>query len=286
MTSMTAVYDLARCPPTYDVIAFLSLLELERKRRGVDTIDLHILPGPNGGFRADSTWPRNIPQREQLLNNVLIPICRLLPSVTSVKVSDRLQQLFYDAYGFNQYLISLPNYVEALKAGSRPLRILPQMPRQANLITITLREAEHWPLRNSQVQEWIKVGRALEDRGWWVVFIRDTCKVGEPLPEPLQQSTKAARSLNERAYLYSASHVNLGINNGPMWMAIAQDAPVLMLRPVTDAAGGCFDTSFFKRCGINKGEQLPTSPPYQRLVWEDDTAENILRAFDSMVEAL
>lgn len=289
---MRAVYDLQVCPPTYDVIAFLSLLHLERKRRGFATVNIHILPGPIGGFRRDGLWPQNTVTRVHLRDSVLVPICQMLPETDQVTVETQ-RGGFAGEYGHNQRLISLPLYVKALQQGSRPLRVPDQWklgPKDPKLITMTLREAEHWPIRNSRTYAWARAANALVDRGYRVVIIRDTIKADELLITNLELKAEidslSACYINVRTAMYERALVNIGINNGPMWLAIAMNAPVLMLRPVTDAAGGCYDTHFFKSCGIDKGQQLPTSPPWQRLVWQDDTADNIIQAFDEMLPCL
>ena len=87
---MIACYDLMHCPPTYDVVAFLALAERQRMRLGETHVDLHILPGPLGGFRQDLLWPHSIVERVDLREKVLVPLCWLLPAVRSVEVrSDR-----------------------------------------------------------------------------------------------------------------------------------------------------------------------------------------------------
>ena len=77
--------------------------------------------------------------------------------------------------------------------------------------------------------------------------------------------------------MYASAALNLGINNGPMWMAISMDVPVIMFRPTTNKAGMCFDDKFFRTNGLPPGSQLPTSPDYQKLVWEDDKADLIVK---------
>lgn len=290
---MDACYDLSRNPPTFDVICFLSYIELERIRRGEEKIKLYIKPGPKGGFRQDSLWPKTIEQRIELRDKVLFPLCMLLPSV--------IPEIPWgnppgEAYGLGERWISLPLYARVLAKGCRPLRSLHDVNEHwPKLVTITLREAEHHPLRNSQVAEWVRFAFDIEAQGYQVVIIRDTHArsylagvptVDGPIsPEmPSQNSVKAATDLFYRAQLYSRAMLNLGVNNGPMWMAIAMDAPVLMMRPTTDAAGGCYDTRFFRSCGIEKGQNLPGAPPHQRLCWEDDRRSNILEAFNSMVQ--
>lgn len=93
----------------------------------------------------------------------------------------------------------------------------------------------------------------------------------------------AAAWLSMRAQYYACSALNVGISNGPMWMSIFMDAPTLMLRPTTNAAGGCYDDAFYARWGVPRGSQLPGSPPHQRLAWCEDTAENIVREVEEML---
>lgn len=276
---MIACYDLARCPPTYDAVAFLALAEVERKRRGDEHIDVCILPGPAGGFRCDSLWPHSVEERVKLRDSVLVPLCWLLPSVRSVEVAPDRRSLASE-WGAGQYYIGLPQILDALRAGSRPLG--QRGARHPHLITLTLREADHWPLRNSRVEEWARAARELDGLGRQVVVIRDSARAGEPL-DGITTDPVTSRDLPSRALLYRWASLNVGVSNGPMWMSIFMGAPTLMLRPTTHAAGGCYDNHYYTRCGLPPGSQLPTSPPYQRLVWQEDTCENIVRAVEEML---
>lgn len=277
---MIACYDLARCPPTYDVVAFLAHAELARLRAGEEHIDLHILPGPAGGFRMDSLWPRTIEEREQMRDRVLAPLCHMLPSVKVVSVDKQREGAY--GYGRDQYLISLPAILSALREGCRPLRASPDMAK-GDYITLTLREAAHHPLRNSRVDEWIAAARILESSKREVIIVRDTRRADEQIAGA-RVSYAAPRSIQERARLYAGAALNVGICNGPMWMSIFMGAPTLMLRPTTHEAGGCYDDFFYKKCGLPRGSQLPSSPSNQRLCWEDDSRENIVRAVEEMLE--
>lgn len=95
-------------------------------------------------------------------------------------------------------------------------------------MTITLREAEHWPERNSNVPEWLAAGKQIADRGFDVIFVRDNFKIDEPLPG-VGTFPAAARHLNSRADLYAMAACNMFVGNGPAWFALALDVPVLML---------------------------------------------------------
>lgn len=277
--TFTACYDLNCNPPTYDVVTFLAILELKRLEKGHGDIELHILPGNASGFRKDGLWPESIEERVYLREKLLVPLCELLPSVKLVAVNnDRRTQ----GWGKEARHISLVKIMEAVRYGSRPLR-----PRQAyfkkeKLITFTLRQAKHWPLRNSRTEEWHRAAETLRGDGYTVVIVPDTARASPaPYTDP---GELASVHLETRAELYASAQLNVGICNGPMWMSIFMDAPTLMLRPTTNAARGCFDDRFYQRCGLTKGDQLPTSPDYQRLVWEEDYETNIVDAIREMLK--
>ena len=171
-----------------------------------------------------------------------------------------------------------------MKHGSRPLRGEKPLWVAAKVdnefITLTLREAEHHPLRNNKTAEWVKAAIALEGMGYRVVVIRDTCQADKCIAS-VKTSPLASKNLSYRASLYMGAALNAGISNGPMWMALFMNVPTLMLRPVTEAAHG-YNASFFKRCGLPKDTQLANNPPYQRLAWIDDTCDNIVREVEGM----
>lgn len=287
---MIACYDLERCPPTYDAVAFLALAELERVRRGDDHVEILVLPGPASGFRADGlgTWPHTTEERVAVRDRVLLPLCRLLPSARSVRLAENRSE-GKGLWGYDEKLVGLPSILAALGAGCRPLRRVGDWSRHdtgKKMVTLTLREAEHHPLRNSRTDEWSLAVEELADLGLDVVILRDARLAQTPLVGPRRAGVVQAGDISDlvaRAALYSLADLNAGVSNGPMWMSIFMDAPTLMLRPTTDAAGACYDAAFFARCGVPGGGQLPESPGYQRLVWEEDTVENIVRAVAGMI---
>ena len=74
----------------------------------------------------------------------------------------------------------------------------------------------------------------------------------------------------------------MGVNNGPMWMAILMNAPVALLKPTTEIAG-CYNKAYYNRNGLPQGSQFPTSPNHQQIFWEDDSYDSIIRAFEKAI---
>ncbi len=277
---LTAYYDLHTSPPTYDIVAFLLAAENYRLERGEERIRIEILPGPAGGFRADRLWPFSVEERRLMLDRVALPMARMLPSADVVLRTDRPERRGCPpgSIGYMTRLYGLKVQVEMMRRGIRPLRPKMPLPRDPELVTITLREADHWPGRNSNLPEWRRAAELIEARGYHVVVIRDTRMANVPF-HGFTTSPVASRQLERRATLYREAAVNLGANGGPLWFALALDARTMIFRP-TAKGHPASSLDYLAACGIPMGGQIPGAPAYLRLVWADDTADEILAAFD------
>lgn len=271
-------YDLKRNPPTYDFVTFLLQAERERLRRGETNIEIDINPGPNRGFRQDRLWPQDPAVRRALLNDIVVPMAWLLPSVSRVSVH---QTRLPPSGSFGEDCCSIPfkRFVDCVRDGIRPLRLRQGVGRkQDRLVSITLRECEHWPERNSNLAQWIAAAHEIIACGFGVVFVRDTARAEETLAEfPI--NAEAAHDLNARAALYRSTFCNLFVSNGPAWFAVALDAPVLLFKPTTEQLGRCYSSQYMAECGLNKDDQFPPKQDCQKIVWEDDSAHIIAREF-------
>lgn len=287
---LTAYYDLACSPPTYDIVAFLCEVERARIERGAEKVSIQILPGPAGGFRRDKFWPCSVDERQKMLDHVAAPMARMLPSIAQVAIwKHRPPDVAPKSIGYGASLYGLRVQVDAMKSGIRPLRPTsplsegwPNYQYGNRLVTITLREAEHWPQRNSNVSAWRDAAQAIGAVGFDVLVIRDTLYADELLWK-VTTCPQASRDLECRANLYRAAVCNLFVNNGPAWFAMALDAPVLMLRPTVEGVMHTCSAAYFRECGIEPGGQIPSAPSYQRIVWANDSTENIVRAFNEFM---
>lgn len=272
---LTAFYDLARCPVSYDFVSFLLAVEAERRRTGQDAVQIVFLKGPVAGFRQDGFWPP-IEERDDVFADVVAPMAKMLPSVTEVigPTSDPVlaPPPLFGAQGPAPY--GLRTFVEAWREVGPVLHTAGRDDRD-NTITMTLREAEHWPERNSNVDAWYEAAARLQDRGHTVHVIPDTRLVSQSSD---LTAVNAATHIYCRAALYLSADVNLFVNNGPAWLSFALGAPTVMLRPTCQAIGGTASASYLASCGIPTLGQLPKSDWRQRIVWENDDADTIVRA--------
>lgn len=141
-------------------------------------------------------------------------------------------------------------------------------------ITITIRESPIKPGRNSNIEEWKKAAKWLVAQGFWPLFIPDTEGPTQSFA-PFDCYSGPAKDVDERIALYNLALLNLGVNNGPMAFCFWSQLPVLIYRyhderfPETSA-------NFLEKNLIPVGSQPRWFTDKQRIVWKDDTAENII----------
>jgi len=279
---LTAYYDLSLSPPTYDIVAFLSHVELWRRRLGDRKTRIVMLPGPASGFRADKLWPHTLPERVKMRDRVALPMARMLPNAEVILAAARGPRQAENAIGYGERLYGLKVQLAALAEGIRPLRPRGEEKNQGlghgpacNVVTITLREAEHWPERNSDLDAWHVAACAIRAMGYCVQVVRDARQAGAFFGE-FATSPAASLDLEARAQLYRSAALNLFVNSGPAWFAVALDCPVLIFKMIATSSPTSTG-AYFARCGLPPGSQLPA--PHQRIVWANDTARAIVDAF-------
>lgn len=277
---MRACIDLEFCPPTYDVVASFLHIEHVRNQIGDEGIDLFITSGPLDGFKKIKAWPYTTEQKKAALERIVLPMAMMLPSITDIIYRDIYSsdhRDLNDVLGYRHRMYGASMMFEAFRNGIRPLRSLKPAPKDESLITITLREADHWACRNSNTAEWIYFASALRDCGFRVVFVRDTSLAYEPLSD-FETSPDASLDLVERARLYSSAKMNYFVNNGPAWFCIALGAPACVFRIVDESIPWSCAAKFASKYGMPPGSQLPFEDVH--LIWFDDCFENIVAGSD------
>src|SRR5258708_38087910 len=85
-----AFYDLQVAPVTFDFLWFLAAADLQRRRSGLKSIHVVIVPGPHNGVRRerdDYNEVVNAQTRQARVHNVLVQACRVLPSCSGLTVA-------------------------------------------------------------------------------------------------------------------------------------------------------------------------------------------------------
>jgi len=152
-------------------------------------------------------------------------------------------------------------------------------------VTITLREANYLPWRNSNLEAWTHFARDLESKGQPVVIVRDTAKAMEPI-DGFATFPRAAFDVDIRLALYEQAKANLFISNGPGSLAWFSDRPYLYLVNLKPETQDDYEPNeaqwWYGATGISVGEQWPWATANQRLVWKTDTYENINEAWEEL----
>jgi len=143
--------------------------------------------------------------------------------------------------------------------------------------------------RNSDVAAWVEFAGRLDPEVYFVVFIRDTEKVFSATADEMGGFTlfnEAAWNLDLRMAFYELCYLNIGINNGPLQMAMLNPSTACLMFKFMVESVSETNADQIKKIGLSIGEQLPYLNDKQRVVWEPDTADIIEREFLAMCRQL
>lgn len=279
---LTAVYDLAVSPPTFDFVTFLMSAERRRLEVGAERMEVVLMPGPAGGFRADKLPPFTVEARVGMRRNIVEAMCALLPSCSGVRVLGEREPVAADHVFPVGYRVDDPishygtrRMVECVNPDFAPLVSPIPAVRSPRLVSFSLRESSYWPSRNVRREAWLEAARVLDSRGYEVVIVPDID--APPFPDgPWQVNQAAAIGLQERAAIYETAAVNLFIASGPMCMALfMKHARSVAVRMEFDGAP-CTNAQFLAGCGLPAGSQF--NRPEFHIAWaKDETPDNIVR---------
>jgi hypothetical protein len=265
-------YPASNAPLGFDFLVWLVDAEMTRIREGAPA---PLKVGFWMGRGGDHLVERN--NRRRWLNKVFRPLLKFIGAVEDERA----------IYGRHKALYVPRDTIAVTRAGEKPpLFKTPDQPHlPEGAVTITLREADHYGHRNSNLDAWRQFARELIDDGEAVIFVRDTDKAHEPLGH-FATCPEASLDLTARMALYQKSKCNLFVSNGPVGLAHYSAAPWLQFLAVTDRNGNPYPDEFWKKImGLLPGEQFPWSNPTQRLIWATDSYDNILSAWKSLSES-
>jgi hypothetical protein len=310
-----AFFDLQVAPITYDASWFVAAADHMRRQRGLKRIHFVIVPGNNDGFREErAAYESTVDTatRQWRLYNIVFPILTLLPAFGGVTFLPNrgavgtIRAAAQDRTYPEHYEPGLPVShlpVELLglsESDGQPIGVL-RSPTQARryidrwiasrvdgrrLITITIRDYQFMPARNSNMQAWAAFAGRLNAAEYFPVFVLDTERTLDPSPEALagfEILREASWNVWLRMALYETGYLNLGVNNGPLFMCMLNaQTRVLIFKIITPSVPQTTE-ELMSTLGFKIGGQVPFATPFQRLVWEDDTLETIEREFRDLV---
>jgi hypothetical protein len=316
--TLYAFYDLEVAAITYDASWFAVDADLARRRRGLAGVHFVIVPGRKNGLREErAAYEAAVDAGSRMwrLHNVVIPVLSMVPAANGYTVlpSRAAAKWFRAAVGDrvypDYYEPSLPvahhpaDVLEAGRSGAGTIGILRCPPQAAKyverwaqtrlrgrrLVTITLRQYPFMPARNSNLSAWAVFARSLDPARYLPVFVLDTEHTLEPPPaviEDFEIFREASWNVWLRMALYESAYLNLGVNNGPLFMAALNESVRLLVFKMVTSEVPQTDAAFLQQLGFEIGGQLPFASPFQKLVWTDDTPEVIAKEFESMVAVI
>jgi len=306
-------YDLEVSPITFDFCFALAGAELERRRLDLDRIRVVVVPGRLDGLRrerADYEEKVDKANRRWRVHNILIPLCRLVPTVEGVTLAasrgeaSALRALFARRVWPTGYWPVLPvahrpnDVLDAARAGRivRPFQaterarthvakwIASRVGDGKRIVSVTLRSYDYMPARNSDIVAWTTFAREIAEEGFHPVFVPDTDAAFDPPPRELEGLTvfgEAAWNLELRMALFEASWLNMMINNGPFGPAAFSRVRYLMFKILTPSAI-MTTAAYMRTLGYDLNRTPQFAAPFQKWVWEDDALETIRREFQAM----
>lgn len=268
------VYNVPCSPVSYDFLNWLVDAEMNRRMKGAPSpLKVAFWFGRDGNVGFDSG------PRQQMFERVVKPSLDLIGAVHDPSATDGHSKSFFatrDIVNAHRRGFEVPKFRTLTHKPWASKRFGARPP-----ITITLREMDLYPYRNSNMDAWLKLAYYLENRGERVVFVRDTAKAHYPMGQSFESCPEASIDLHYRMALYEIAKLNLFVSNGPATLGWFGNFPwISFIRIEADGHEYAPNTPSFWRdnIGIEVGSQLPWSRAHQRIVWQPDDYENILRA--------
>ena len=253
-----AVYDLSIKPTTYDFITWSVM---------VKSIGAKAICFKYEDYIADWKYEPNVAWRR--FGNILIPATKLL-GLPYYMNSTEMGFTVSHHTGWACRMYEKLGRIDRLRP-SIPLQDTAFSSLSGKYTTITIRESIRNKYRDSNIPEWQKVKEELERGGKQVVVLEDSEKSGFTL------------DLEHRMALYSGAEMNLGVSNGPMALCHYSYAPYLTFKMIPDCDEGKALEEHMNNAGFVRGSQYPWRQGRQELVWENDSYDNIMSAYDRVM---
>ena len=316
--SLTLFYDLSVSPVTYDICWALAGAERLRLLRDLDSVHVVFVAGPHAGLREERPDYEAVvtpDARRRRLHEILIPLVGLLPSsngfsyCTSRVHATILRVLAGKNVYPKRYWPALPvrhwpiELLEAARRGEKiplPLHSTPAASQAISrwrsayakgrrIITITLREYDYMPARNSNVEAWLSFGRVLAEEGMLVVVVPDTEQAVSNFSEKddgLLWMPQVALEVDLRMALYECAWLNMMVNTGPHLLCMFNETcHYLMFKILTEGVPQT-TPEYMRELGFEIDKSPPFSTAYQKWVWGDDNEQLIRGEFARMREVL
>lgn len=239
-----AVYDLEHQPTTFNFVPWCLMV----KNLGAKEVRFAY-----EGKIQDWKYSPSVAWRR--FANILIPTCELFGLPWSIGNRCPGFTVGYELGHVQELYRALPAW-QKLKLTDEP----------RGHVTVTIRDSIRNKFRDSNMREWERVIAQIE-KTEKVVVLEDSETLGGVL------------SIEKRMRLYSGAKMNLHVNNGPMGLCYASDAPYLAFMNFGESQEGKNLVDYMVATAFPPGSQLDFRTPKQAFVWADDTFDTIMAAY-------
>jgi len=312
--NLVVLYDANVNPITYDFAWFLVAAELERRRRRLDGIHVILITPAKWRAWGESGEYNHLFSPEDIrwrFNNIIVALCQLLPHAPSVSIlqSQTIARIlatifawhtfprrcvhllpnrdYGRTYVFEQSYLGIDTHILQPPDGASHYvkEWLKQKVNGRRLITITLRQSRYGSERNSDILAWISFAKWLDQKRYAIVFIQDTEYAASfTLPEdvPAFVFPEATLDIRLRLALYTQAFMNLGVNNGPLIVAMFSSSPLSIVKQVVESVSQS-STALLRQHGFEPGHQPPFFSDQQHIFWDlNDDFDALCSAFTTM----
>lgn len=246
-----AIYDLTKMPTTYDFAAWAVMA----RTHGLERVHF-VIDGPiaHWKYSEDIAWKR--------FATVVLPICKL--ARLSYSVGARMEGPQFPYHGGDVCRL----YRE--RGSVKKLEPTVTWDRKG-YVTITMRESFRNTHRNSNKEAWGRFEKYLSGKNVDVMVIPE-CE-------------DAPINVEHRMAWYWGADMNMGVAQGPMALCVFSDAPYITLNqnPKDTTGQAQYDIDrLLVKTGFPPGSQYDFRTDRQILIWEPDSFENIVRAYEAM----
>ncbi len=284
-----ALYDMSMCPASYDFLTFCIVAKAQCKAMNEKC---HVI------FKQDFSKPNRkpYPVKEKMfrMSHVLFPICTAMglsySTEGSMEVFPNIEesQMLRSKDCPYQLLQILNQYKETPLEWPQPSERAKEMVRKEfpePPVVITLRET-YTEGRNSNLNEWLAFGDYVYESNE-IVFVRDTSKWNELLPDEefslLSTFPIASIDLDIRLALYQHAKINFSVGGGPtILLHCSQEIPYRTFKMLYEGYKSSA-SEFLTKMGFPSGSQFPWHTKDQKVIWEDDTFENLKHEYDQWI---
>lgn len=296
MKVLTAYYDMAVGPVSFDFVVFMMKAEIARRKANADRLHMVIVPdakGP-GGFRDKRPFFDEHEARWRLWN-ICVPACALIgASVTLATDWGQAKRLGagavwpadWDKQTLKDRRHLIGDVITAARAGTAIPRLKASEHARRNVreffdrfgkpvVTMTMRQT-YLPDRNSNTSDWEVAATHIRSRGFEVVRLSDTSSA-------LASGVGYGElNLDIRMAQYQEAALNLQANNGAASLCWFSETPYRMFGAGVPAEE--WDGLFVKQ-GLQIGETWPWASPGQKIVYGPTSTEQIVAEFESWAGA-